>query len=143
MKLVIIGLLVLFFGDGLQTDSTKELHLTVSNLKNNNVQVGVRVFNQSKGFPTERSKVYKEYFVKPKNNKAQVTLKLNPGVYAIASIHDENSNKELDKNFFGIPIEGLGTSNNPKIRFGPPSFNDAKFNFNKSGQKVTINMNYF
>jgi uncharacterized protein (DUF2141 family) len=33
---------------------------------------------------------------------------IKPGKYAIAVIHDENCNGELDSNLFGIPTEGYG-----------------------------------
>jgi uncharacterized protein (DUF2141 family) len=48
------------------------------------------------------------------------------GIYAIALIHDENSNNKLDTSF-GMPKEGFGFSRNPPIHFGPPSFASAQF----------------
>ena len=51
---------------------------------------------------------------------------LPSGNYAIALIHDENSNGKLDT-MFGIPREGFGFSRNPAIHFGPPSFSAAHF----------------
>ena len=48
------------------------------------------------------------------------------GTYAIALIHDENSNNKIDTSF-GLPREGFGFSRNPVIRFGPPSFASAQF----------------
>ncbi len=49
---------------------------------------------------------------------------LPTGTYALALIHDENGNGKLDT-MMGIPREGFGFSNNPAIRFGPPSFKSA------------------
>lgn len=49
-----------------------------------------------------------------------------PGTYAIALIHDENSNNKLDTSF-GLPREGFGFSRNPVIRFGPPKFAQVQF----------------
>ena len=49
---------------------------------------------------------------------------LPSGTYALALIHDENGNGKLDT-MMGIPREGFGFSNNPAIRFGPPSFKSA------------------
>jgi uncharacterized protein (DUF2141 family) len=49
---------------------------------------------------------------------------LPSGTYALALIHDENGNGKLDT-VMGIPREGFGFSNNPAIRFGPPSFKSA------------------
>lgn len=51
---------------------------------------------------------------------------LPAGEYAIAVIHDANSNAKLDTTL-GIPREGFGFSRNPAIRFGPPSFKSARF----------------
>ena len=45
-----------------------------------------------------------------------------PGTYAVATYHDENSNRKLDTKSMGIPVEGIGTSNDAKGQFGPPSF---------------------
>ena len=49
------------------------------------------------------------------------------GIYGISTYHDENSNLELDTNFFGIPSEPYASSRGAKGRFGPPKWNDAKF----------------
>lgn len=49
-----------------------------------------------------------------------------PGTYAIAVVHDENSNDKMDKAIF-LPKEGFGFSRNPTITVGPPSFKAASF----------------
>ncbi|HEX2814228.1 MAG TPA: DUF2141 domain-containing protein [Sphingopyxis sp.] len=48
------------------------------------------------------------------------------GTYAIAVVHDENSNNKLDVAIF-LPKEGFGFSRNPAITVGPPSFKSASF----------------
>lgn len=53
------------------------------------------------------------------------------GIYAIALFCDENHNGKLDTNFFGIPKEAYGFSNNPKV-LGKPDFDDAKFELEES-----------
>jgi uncharacterized protein (DUF2141 family) len=55
--------------------------------------------------------------------------KIKSGVYGLSAFHDENSNGKLDTNFVGMPIEDYGASNNARNPFGPPSFEDAKFEF--------------
>lgn len=64
---------------------------------------------------------------------------LPSGDYAIALIHDENSNNKLDTTF-GIPREGFGFSRNPVIRFGPPKFAEARFTVGSGtvGEKVHV-----
>ncbi|MEN2792272.1 DUF2141 domain-containing protein [Sphingomonas oligophenolica] len=63
------------------------------------------------------------------------------GVYAIAVIHDENSNGKLDT-FAGIPREGFGFSRNPVITFGPPSFNAARFTLSTDADAQQVRMRY-
>ena len=52
------------------------------------------------------------------------------GTYAVSIFHDENNNGKLDTNFFGIPNEDYGCSNNAKGFMGPPKWQDAKFKLN-------------
>lgn len=63
------------------------------------------------------------------------------GTYAIAVIHDENSNGKLDT-FAGIPREGFGFSRNPVIMFGPPSFDAARFPLTADANAQQVKMRY-
>ncbi len=65
-----------------------------------------------------------------------------PGTYAVAIYHDENGNKKFDKNFLGIPTEGFGFSNNPKIYFGPPDHDEAAFEVGAEPVTVHIDVTY-
>lgn len=65
------------------------------------------------------------------------------GNYAIALFHDENSNGRLDKRFGLIPTEGIGFSNNPRLRFGAPSFAAAHFALTDHPQSETVRLQYF
>ena len=53
------------------------------------------------------------------------------GQYAIAVYHDKNKNGKLDTNILGIPLEVYGFSNNARGKFGPASWNQAKFTVNE------------
>jgi uncharacterized protein (DUF2141 family) len=66
---------------------------------------------------------------------------LPSGTYAIALIHDENSNNKLDTSF-GLPKEGFGFSRNPVIRFGPPKFSEAQFNVTSGRVDEGIRVKY-
>ncbi len=50
---------------------------------------------------------------------------LPDGRYAVAAIHDENGNGDLDTNLLGVPVEGYGFSNDALGFMGPPAFADA------------------
>ncbi len=62
------------------------------------------------------------------------------GTYAIAVVHDENSNNKMDVAIF-LPREGFGFSRNPTITVGPPKFKSASFAVN-GDTKQSIKMKY-
>jgi uncharacterized protein (DUF2141 family) len=50
------------------------------------------------------------------------------GIYAIASLHDEDGDGRMDKNFLGLPLEGYATSRDAHLRtILKPSWDDAVF----------------
>ena len=65
-----------------------------------------------------------------------------PGDYAITVLHDENSNAKVDF-FLGIPKEGVGFSNNPRLITGPPSFRTATLAVAHKPVETTIRLKYF
>jgi uncharacterized protein (DUF2141 family) len=62
-----------------------------------------------------------------------------PGTYALALVHDENSNDKMDIAVF-LPKEGFAFSRNPAVVFGPPKFGAAQFKVTTGdiSQKVTM-----
>ena len=57
--------------------------------------------------------------------------KFPSGQYALAFFQDLNGNGRLDFNFWGLPKEPYGFSNDPKILAGPPSFKAASFSLGR------------
>ena len=70
---------------------------------------------------------------------ATYTFELPNGTYAIGIFIDANYNNEMDRNFFGVPKEQYGFSNDAKGSFGPPSFKDASFTVS-GDMKLDINL---
>ncbi len=67
-----------------------------------------------------------------------VTFKnLKPGVYALICFHDANNNGKMDFQPNGTPIEDYGASNNVE-NYGPPNFEDAKFELVNADMNITI-----
>lgn len=119
------------------------LTVVISKMQNDNGQVGICLFKNADGFPySERA--FECQYAKAKTNCTVYTFTdLEMGTYAVSLFHDANDNMKLDKNWLGIPKEGIGISNNAKATFGPPKFNDAKFVLDKSQQTITISLSYF
>ncbi len=67
---------------------------------------------------------------------------VEPGTYALALLHDENGNGEMDSNFLGLPQEGYGFSNDAKVFLGPPSFEAASFKLGPGRGAITLSVVY-
>ncbi|MHA7057726.1 DUF2141 domain-containing protein [Aquimarina sp. M1] len=103
--------------------STIEIHIT--DIQSAEGTIRVALYDSEHNF---YEKIFRSVAIKAKKGILQTTLEdIPPGEYAISLYHDENDNKKLDTNFFKIPKEPYGTSNNTKGKFGPPSWKDAKF----------------
>ena len=76
--------------------------------------------------------------VKITNKKAIAIIDVPFGEYAIAGFQDLDGNGVLTGNFLGIPKEPIGFSGGAKVRFGPPKWNDAVFQFKKINQEIFI-----
>jgi uncharacterized protein (DUF2141 family) len=66
-----------------------------------------------------------------------------PGTYAVQVFHDENDNRQIDRNLLGLPTEGMGFSNDAPFRFGPPTFKDAAIEIGPSGARAELRLRYF
>ena len=100
--------------------------LNISGIKHGQGQFLIQIFQGESNY--NQNKPYQAKAVNAKQNTLSVNFEnVEAGEYAIRYFHDENSDGKLDKNLFGMPTEGYGFSNNPKINFGPPSFSDMAF----------------
>ncbi|MDA5193647.1 DUF2141 domain-containing protein [Govanella unica] len=74
----------------------------------------------------------------PAKEGAMVCISLpKPGNYAIAVLHDINANGK-----FNLASDGGGFSNNPKIMFSRPSYDETSFAVGDAGIMLDIRMRY-
>lgn len=122
-----MGLIVLCLSILLSGGSATDLKVTV---KETAGDVYVAVYDSEEAF---MNKTYKSYKATVENGSVMLSLDLEPGTYAISVFQDLNGNQELDTNMVGIPKEPYGFSNNAMGMFGPPSFEDSKFEIPSEG----------
>ena len=120
------------------------IHVEVLNIRNNAGAVACAFFSEAEGFPAKFLRFAdKIVLTKVEGRKASCDVAgIKPGTYAIAVIHDENLNGELDTNFLGVPTEGYGFSSGAKAGFSAPSFSDAKVFYDGQTLDLTISLNY-
>ncbi len=103
------------------------VEVSITGLRNMKGQVLVCLTTNPKAFPDcSKDKTSVRMAVKAANADDFKVQAPATGTYAIAVVHDENSNNKLDTAIF-IPKEGFGFSRNPAITVGPPSFKAASF----------------
>ena len=119
-----------------------ELQVEVTGLRSGDGAVHLAVFATPAAFPRSEA-MLAEAIVRAKAAGVHwVFAGLEPGTYALAVYHDENENREFDRGFLGIPLEGFGFSNDAQVFFGPPDFADAAVTVPGKGTRITIRMTY-
>ena len=119
------------------------LNVVLTGLRSSQGEVRLCLWQQAEAFPNCRKGQQVRLLSAPAATEVHIAVTdLAPGSYAVSVIHDENDNRKLDKNFMGIPTEGVGFSRNPHMTFGPPSFDKAHFELGAEPVQ-TIRMKYF
>ncbi|MCK9407952.1 MAG: DUF2141 domain-containing protein [Bacteriovoracaceae bacterium] len=104
-------------------------------------QVLLSLFKSSDGFPTHPEKAFRWKRAKVTSSSLIISLDGLPlGTYAIAVVHDENSNEMMDRDWLGLPDEQYGISNNATGTINPPSFEEAKFTVTGKRDTIKIEM---
>ena len=136
---------ILFAEGNTNAEQTRFGVITVHiiDLKEIKGMIRISLYNSKKGFPGKHEQAYATAVKKVTSNTESVLFEHLPyGTYAVSIMHDENSNGKLDTNFIGIPKEGVGVSNNPRIGMGGPKFNDSVFTLNSKELELTVAMKY-
>jgi uncharacterized protein (DUF2141 family) len=119
-----------------------KLLVHIDGFRNQKGDAGVSVFTSPDGWPENNDKAFMHGRHPFSGDKTTVELQLPAGRYAIATIHDENSNHKLDRNMIGFPKEGFGFSNNPKVGLSAPGFDAAAMQVTCPVTETTIHLIY-
>lgn len=134
--LVIIGLIC--FLAVCRAQEMANLTIIVDKLESTQGQLLVAVFDQPDGFPEKGKTAFISRKLAIEDTSVMVIFSdLPPGIYAVCFVHDKNMNEKLDKKI-GIPVEKYGVSNNIRMRFGPPEFEEAKFYLGRKDTSICI-----
>lgn len=122
-----------------ETRAGSSVDIRVSTFRNRVGVLGCRLYADGKAFP--EGSPWSAQTGGPVSANTQVCHfpNVNPGTYAVAVMHDENRNGQLDKNFIGKPVEGYGVSNNHTYALREPEWAESKFEV-KAGQQVQLSV---
>lgn len=106
-----------------ETTEKRSITVIVPNVTSNKGTVNFALYNED----TFMKKPLQALISKVSDKKSKVVFKdVEPGEYAVICFHDANSNKTMDFEESGMPLEDYGVSNNP-MSYGPPQYDSAKF----------------
>ncbi|MEM9669527.1 MAG: DUF2141 domain-containing protein [Pseudomonadota bacterium] len=63
-----------------------------------------------------------------------------PGMYAVASYHDRDGDRKLDKKWNRLPKEPFALSTNPKLKLRKPRFREAAFEAGELGADIKLDL---
>ncbi len=137
---ILLVITVLNYSSIFAQSNTATIDLTITNIRTNKGTIIISTYKNEADFEARIS--YKKIIIsksKLKNGVLKYKFNLPPRIYGIAIVDDENSNKKIDGNFFGIPNEGFGFSNYYHSSFKQPKFPSFKFDL-KSNTTLKVNI---
>ena len=137
-----IILLILLNATGL---NAQNVEVTITGIKSQKGQMVVGVFTDDLSFRKEHG-ILKTMV--PKTNLSDGTmtfsLSLEPGLYGLSVLDDENCDGKMDYGMLGMPKEGFGFSDYYHTGLKKPKFDSFKFTVdNGQVKKITVKMRYF
>ncbi|HVN47925.1 MAG TPA: DUF2141 domain-containing protein [Bacteroidota bacterium] len=100
------------------------------------------IFHHENGFPESVQDADTALAQPVAGDTVRFSIRLRYGTYAVSVLHDENANGKMDKTWYGKPVEGIGTSNNPVIKLSSPSYSAASVVIDKIHSLLNIKLQY-
>tara|TARA_B100000282_G_scaffold135810_1_gene97271 strand:- start:160 stop:582 length:423 start_codon:yes stop_codon:yes gene_type:complete len=133
IKICLFLYTIVFFNDL----KCAELVIKILNIEEKKGSIHFALYDNPEFFPeNEGKKIGFKKMVTELVDEQVIITDLKESFYAIAIYHDQNSNNKFDT-FLSIPQEKFGFSNDAKVFFGPPSFDEAAF-YLKKNQRLKI-----
>lgn len=110
-----------------------ELNFTIKGVEQDSGTLYVALYKGAGNY--DNNLPYRAQRVDASKSQLDVSFsRLPQGEYAIRYFHDQNGNQKMDKNLFGMPLEGFGYSNDAKPNMGPASYQQMKFEIPETGE---------
>ncbi len=117
--------------------NSADLTVTVNHVAGSTGHVRVALYKQEGFLKT----AFQGREVPAADGSVQVVFKGIPaGDYAVSAFQDLNSNRKLDTNAVGLPIEPYGFSNGARGSNGPPAYADARFHLSEPAGALSLTL---
>ena len=112
------------------------LSISIKNIQSDEGNIALQVFSNAEQYKGAAQPIIALRLTAEALKGSFTIVDLPPGFYGARVMHDLNDNGELDANFVGLPKEPYGFSNNATPNFGPPKWDDIKFQLDGNNQQV-------
>ncbi len=123
IRVVYIVMVLFFLSGGVFADT---LSMKIDNIQDDNGTIMISI-GDATAFDRKGPNALQIILPARVGSVSFTTDALPAGTWAARILHDENGNNEMDSNMVGMPKEPWGMSNNARGNFGPPKFEDARF----------------
>ena len=121
-------------------EKTCDISIVIKGLKNTNGQIMISINKGPEGWPEEN---FIEQRIIPTFTAPDFTVIFEDvpyGNYAVGVLHDKDKSGEMTKNFIGIPKEAYGFTQNYKVVFRAPHYEEANFDANTPELTLEVNL---
>ena len=122
--------------------ATSDLSVELTGLRSTKGVVMLCLTAKPANFPDCKTRTDARFLTVPASLGAATFADVPAGRWAVAAVHDQNGDGKLDT-LLGIPREGIGFSRNPRIGWGPPSFNASAVTLNGADRVERVRLRYF
>jgi uncharacterized protein (DUF2141 family) len=124
--------------------SAQEVEVTITGLKTSKGQIVIGIFKDDPTFQKEDAFLVRKFAKKDiKNGEMKIEFEMEPGLYGLTLLDDENNSGLMEYNFIGIPKEGFGFSDYYLSGLKKPKFDAFKFTLEKDQKKrITVKVRY-
>jgi len=141
--LALAALLLPSVGKAEPAPNNATVSVSVGPLRNGKGSLSCRLYTSGAGFPRNLAGTTTQR-VKIAGGSARCVFEnVAPGTYAVVVLHDENDNRQCDRNRLGIPLEGYGVSNNRTYALSAPNWQESKFSVEAGKDRaLSISLRY-
>ena len=123
--------------------SPVRFYVNVENIRSSQGLIAVTLYaDDSRRFLARRGSLYVGR-VPAQGPSTRVCIHLPAtGVYALGVYHDADANRSFNRTGLGMPAEGFGFTNNPRLLFGIPSFRSVRISVPRNNMQTTVRLRY-
>lgn len=142
--MILLLVLILNSGTALQQDQHDTVVVVdLTNLRSREGKILISIYDDPETFPDDDKMMEQKILKDITGETMKIRFEqLTSGTYAIAAMHDENGDEQMNFNLLGMPKEGYCFSNNVRPKLRKPHWDKAKFEVGKKDTLICIEMKY-